>query len=274
MKLYQILGFRRIAGSRGWDNTRFKKPNWDITKGAQPWWHFDIGFHSPHDEDIEDDDDKHLVFKLRILGWSIWHTFGKPLKRDWDVSFGWWDQGFKIYYGPQTKIGGDNNCSTGKTCYYSFISYPWSKRRCWERIKDDSGKIIFYSKDRNWYAWQAIRLYRKIFGVKPKKFSFDKFREQERAEKQVSKTFDYQYTLKSGEVQNRKVTCYFSESFYGWISLPFIGRVHRYCNFTFSDEVGERSGSWKGGVIGSAIDVKKKTTMEEALEMLKLKKFH
>lgn len=272
MKLYERLGFRKLKGDTRKGN-RYRKPNWDISSKAQPWWHFDIGFHSPHDDEIEDDDDKHLVFRLYILGWSIWHTFGKPLKRDWDISFGWWDQGFKIYCGPQTKIGGDVNCSTGKTGYYSFIAFPWSKRRRWERIRNHQGRIVFHWGDTNWYAWKIKRLYQWLFRIEPKKFSFDKFREKDKIREQVSRVFDYTYTLNNGTIQKRKVTCYFSESFYGWIALPFIGKTHRYLNYEFSEEVGEDSGSWKGGVIASVIAVTKKDNWETALEKLKQKKF-
>ena len=66
-------------------------------------------------------------------------------------------------------------------------------------------------------------------------------------------THDYLYTLKSGKVQERKATIHVSERewrplWFKWTKL--FSHVRRSIDVEFSDEVGERTGSWKGGTIG------------------------
>lgn len=73
-------------------------------------------------------------------------------------------------------------------------------------------------------------------------------------------TFDYRYTLDNGTVQERTATVYVEEMEWRWrmipgfrwlAALPCFRKVRRSIDFTFSDEVGERTGSWKGGCISS-----------------------
>lgn len=59
----------------------------------------------------------------------------------------------------------------------------------------------------------------------------------------------YKYVLRSGEVQERIATVN-AESRSWWRPWPPFWRVSKSINVTFSDEVGERTGSWKGGTIG------------------------
>lgn len=47
--------------------------------------------------------------------------------------------------------------------------------------------------------------------------------------------------------------------------LPF-KKLSRYIDIEFNDEVGERSGTWKGGVLGCSYDMKKG---ESALDTLR-----
>lgn len=83
--------------------------------------------------------------------------------------------------------------------------------------------------------------------------------------------FDYSYTLKSGAVQQRTATVYESRmawrrKWFGWSKL--FERERRYVGFTFSDEVGERSGSWKGGVIGSSETMLTGETVEQTFRRM------
>lgn len=61
-------------------------------------------------------------------------------------------------------------------------------------------------------------------------------------------THPFTYKLRSGEVQERTATIRV-ESRSWWRPWPFFYRVNRYISIDFNDEVGERSGSWKGGVM-------------------------
>ena len=84
-------------------------------------------------------------------------------------------------------------------------------------------------------------------------------------------TYDYEYTLKSGEVQKRKATIYVEKMewrrrFLRWVSL--FAKVRTSIDISFDDEVGERTGSWKGGTIGCGWNMKAGETPLEALRRM------
>lgn len=68
-----------------------------------------------------------------------------------------------------------------------------------------------------------------------------------------SETYPYTYTLKNGTIQNRIAKVGVSER--EWRPLWFMWtglfkKVRRTIDVEFSDEVGERTGTWKGGTVG------------------------
>ena len=79
------------------------------------------------------------------------------------------------------------------------------------------------------------------------------FYKDEWKEKRWSETHPYKYTLNSGEVQERLATIEVKQMewrprWFKWTSL--FQMVRTSIDIEFSDEVGERTGSWKGGTIG------------------------
>lgn len=83
-------------------------------------------------------------------------------------------------------------------------------------------------------------------------------------------TYPYRYLLRSGDVQERTATIYVERErrklkLFRW--LPF-ARTRYYINVTFSDEVGERSGSWKGGTVGCAYELRPNETPRECLRRM------
>lgn len=72
-------------------------------------------------------------------------------------------------------------------------------------------------------------------------------------------TAPYRYARRCGEVQERTATFYAErwEHRYNWIRwLPFPRRIATSISIDFDDEVGERTGSWKGGVLGCGYDLR------------------
>lgn len=68
-----------------------------------------------------------------------------------------------------------------------------------------------------------------------------------------TETHGYSYTLRSGERQHRKATIYVEEwesrwRWFKWLSWPRL--VSRCISVDFNGEVGEGTGSWKGGTVG------------------------
>lgn len=82
-------------------------------------------------------------------------------------------------------------------------------------------------------------------------------------------TAPYSYKLKRGEVQERTATVYVEEREWRWrwfTWLPWPRIIRRSIAVRFSDEVGERTGSWKGGTIGCGYEMK---PGEQPLETLR-----
>lgn len=80
-------------------------------------------------------------------------------------------------------------------------------------------------------------------------------------------THAYRYNLRSGEVQERTATIKPERRLWTRPWLPY-KRESRYIDIEFSAEVGERSGSWKGGCIGCSYDMLPNETPLAALRRM------
>jgi hypothetical protein len=78
----------------------------------------------------------------------------------------------------------------------------------------------------------------------------------------------YTYKLKDGEVQERTATVYKERRIYHRKWLPFWTKVFTAISVEFSDEVGERSGSWKGGCTGCGYNILPNESMLECLRRM------
>lgn len=81
----------------------------------------------------------------------------------------------------------------------------------------------------------------------------------------------YRYTMLSGESQERVATIYGEEMEWRWRwlrRLPWPRKISRTISVEFSDEVGERTGSWKGGVTGCGWGWRHGETMVDALRRM------
>ena len=89
--------------------------------------------------------------------------------------------------------------------------------------------------------------------------------------KPYSEVYSYTYTLRNGTVQNRTATvskrrhilCRRAFKMIGWPKW-----TKESIDVRFNDEVGERSGSWKGGTIGCGYDLHHGETMVECLRRM------
>ena len=84
-------------------------------------------------------------------------------------------------------------------------------------------------------------------------------------------SFPYRYMLKSGKVQERHASVHVERreariKFLRW--LPWPRKVSRGIQVAFSDEVGERTGTWKGGVLGCGYSMKPGETARDTLRRM------
>lgn len=83
--------------------------------------------------------------------------------------------------------------------------------------------------------------------------------------------YPYKYMLRSGEIQERTATVYVERREHRWrwlTKLPWPRRRYQSIQVEFSDEVGERTGSWKGGVVGTGHAMKPGETARDTLRRM------
>ena len=82
----------------------------------------------------------------------------------------------------------------------------------------------------------------------------------------------YTYILKSGETQNRMATVYAERRTWRWRMFPWLPfkKTRQSISIDFDDEVGERTGSWKGGCIGCGWDMLPGETMLQTLRRMEM----
>ena len=84
----------------------------------------------------------------------------------------------------------------------------------------------------------------------------------------VVETHPYSYALKNGEVQSREAVIFKERRKWHRKWFPFIKMIRETISVDFSDEVGEKTGSWKGGCTGCGYDLKKGETMLSCLRRM------
>jgi hypothetical protein len=138
-----------------------------------------------------------------------------------------------------------------------FISMPWAyvwfrtsilmKDGTWEHeIKRKKGKYI--SKDFWDEKWKELRFQEK---------------------------HPYNYVLKNGNIQHRVATISIREMEwrrYGWVWSKAFRLVRKTIEVEFDDEVGERTGSCKGGTVGCDYQMKCGETPYQTLKRMELQK--
>ena len=94
----------------------------------------------------------------------------------------------------------------------------------------------------------------------------------------LKETHDYTYLLENGKVQKTKAIVTIVEREWrrkGWMFSSLFNVVRKRIDVQFKDEIGERTGSWKGGVLGCDYEIKPNESMLEALKrMEKNRKFN
>jgi hypothetical protein len=96
---------------------------------------------------------------------------------------------------------------------------------------------------------------------------------------EYKETWPFVYTLKSGEIQVRHATCevHFRQWRWNWLLKlskklgikPFGPKnPWLYIDISFSEEIGERSGTWKGGTVGCSYSLKEGETIKTCLNRM------
>ena len=133
------------------------------------------------------------------------------------------------------------------------LEFPWMFR--WQKTEildfDHNVLSITTKKDKNIYANNG------------------KYDQEEKIKEGIEKQYPYTYILKCGEIQNRIATIKCIERMtWGWKWFPWKRFVRTSIDVRFNNEVGERSGSWKGGCTGCGYDMLPNETAEQCLRRM------
>lgn len=165
-----------------------------------------------------------------------------------------------------------------------FIHLPYNSGK--EQCEHPDYGVMFYSVDgeipnhiwiRNGNKSKTINLpwaykfWKKEVMLKDGKFHIEDpkkpFYYSENQDQILKLNYPYQYTLNNSQVQQRIATIHEEKRYWkNWFGLNVMKR--HYIEVEFSDEVGERTGSWKGGTIGCSFNIQKGETAEQALKRM------
>jgi len=171
------------------------------------------------------------------LGWGVLHV-KLPFKTTLEESCEWSQYGIQIHNQTLWVHYGRDTDSWKQSKYWSW-GLPWFTSI------HDSHEIMTGS------GW--------------KKVPYTDYRNEDGIVKQV---FPYEYSLVSGEVQERTAEVIQERRTWHRKWFPFVKSTREYIDITFSDEVGEESGSWKGGCIGCSYDMLHGETPEQTLRRM------
>lgn len=131
----------------------------------------------------------------------------------------------------------------GKKCTFFNFPWQWQFYKRWELVKATS-----YARGREAFVEVPNGFNHGVLGTK--------------------ETFPYKYKLRNGTVQERTATVYVDRMEWRmrWLKwLPWPRKTQTCIDIEFNDEVGERTGSWKGGVLGCGYEMKPGETAQQTL---------
>lgn len=181
-----------------------------------------------------------MIFPFR----NSWTDECDPPK--WGI--GYHDQTFWIYRGGKGNMKGGGKWWT--------VNMPWQY---------DWVRTSVLKKDG---TWEHDSILPRLSNIRRTKNFWDRERWKDIFKYE---TYPYTYTLKDGTVQNRMATIKTEEREWRmiWLKwLPWFAKISRTIAVEFDGEVGERTGSWKGGTIGCGYDLLPNETPLECLRRM------
>jgi len=152
----------------------------------------------------------------------------------------------------------------GKVCF----SFPWSKVAPDEDQCSGPTYGFNFFEDLLFIRWGKDTGHAK---TDPRKSIYMPWAWKHRKHEVLSgeETHPYTYTLRSGEVQHRTATIKAEQRTWTRWWFPF-RRVSRSIDIDFNAEVGERTGTWKGGVLGCGYEMNPGETPLQTLRRMEV----
>ena len=204
------------------------------------------------------DGDEHPKCRLRMsaLGQTLivalpaiispWRKWVDTSRHEWSgPNGGYWDTGQREYGFSlsdgflNVSLGRSTNDSSTEQWWGWFL--PWTQ---WRHVRhsfyDSDGQHVWTKLERKGYDLERIRMDQaKIDGVPTVSFEFT----------------DFDGELLQAETRIEEREWRFGTGYFKWLSIFRKPKISRSLDIRFSGETGKRKGSWKGGTIGSGIDM-------------------
>lgn len=173
------------------------------------------------------------------------------INEDKQYGFSYHGKGLWFHWGQKsTPSNGD---ASHKQARYWVLWMPWGYKSAFKQdYFNHAGEFMF--------TLQPCHLPHKLYTA------------EKEIKKSISRSFPYQYKLQSGQIQQRIATIYATQMYWRMRGLPFIVKKNKSIEIEFNDEVGERSGTYKGGVIGCSYKMKKYESPEETLRRMEIER--
>jgi len=184
-----------------------------------------------------------LIVSIPFLFKSYIHT-NKEKENEWDSKE--WSYGFYVYSWTEDVVfEWEHNRHR--------FEFPWMLQ--WQKTEildfDHNVLSIRTKKDKNIYT------------------NGGKYDQEEKIKESIEKQYAYTYILKSGEIQNCIATIKCVDRMtWGWKWFPWKRFVRTSIDVRFSEEVGEKSGSWKGGCTECGYNMLPNETAEQCLRRM------
>lgn len=173
---------------------------------------------------------------IKPLFCSIYIHLSKEYDQPWDDNG--FDYGFYIYEWYSLVLGWG---TWSKHWDFPYIGKNWNRTE----IYDVEGNLHFVEKVgcRNWDERYEIQ-------------------------NKIKVSYPYKYQLKNGEIQEREAKVHVSNMVWKRKWFPFLEVNNKCIDIDFSDEVGERTGEWKGGCISCGHKLEDGETPEKCLRRM------
>lgn len=145
---------------------------------------------------------------------------------------------------------------------------PWCKRNEWAAA--DPWWVRGVHFELNPFRWEHMRNEVRCAGGEWEPF-VGSWEPEKQPDHRETFVFPYRYVRKNGEIQDRTATVYVERRAWRPRCLRWTGlieNVRTSIDVQFNDEIGERTGTWKGGTIGCGWDLKPGETPEAALRRM------
>lgn len=181
---------------------------------------------------------------------------------------------FKLYIHRNKPKELENDYDNNQAFMYGFYFYGTRMGELkigWGKEKDKKSVYLQMPWSWDWWSREVLDYDFNTVHKETKKDRRDYFANYDKVQeikKSVSKEYPYRYVLKNGTIQDRIATVFVERLTWKMKWFPFIKKVHTSIDVAFDGEVGERTGSWKGGTIGCGYDLLPNETPEPCLRRM------